>query len=283
LDGVSFDVPEGSVFGFLGANGAGKTTLIQLMVGLRKPTRGQIYINGISSILPEARTKVGYLPERPYFYHHLTADRFLRFYGTLSGMEAANLERRISEVLFETGMEQARYKELGTFSKGMLQRIGIAQAILHEPQLLVLDEPMSGLDPVGRKEIRELIQALAKKGTTIFFSTHVIPDIELLCDRVALIQRGKLLECGTIQDLLGKHTSYFELQVRDLPRKQVEAWTGVRVIEDLGLTLKLRLDRLEDAQLALSEISRAKGTLLSMLPSRGSLEDFFGSKRSGGI
>ena len=201
LHGVSLEVPKKSVFGFLGANGAGKTTLIQLIVGIRKPSAGRVLINGKDASSREARAMIGFLPERPYFYDHLTGEQFLRFFGALAGMPAGRCEERIPHVLSAVGMSDARKVVLKKYSKGMLQRIGIAQAILHDPEFLVLDEPMSGLDPLGRKEIRELIQSLARAGKTIFFSSHVIPDVETICDQVALIKNGRILGCGPIDSL----------------------------------------------------------------------------------
>jgi ABC-2 type transport system ATP-binding protein len=198
LKEVSFSVPVGSVFGFLGANGAGKTTLIHLLMGLRKPSSGQIRVFGLEAVLREARSKIGYLPERPYFHEHLTGEGLLRYYAALSVMDLSELDDRIGQVLREVGMERARRTELRRYSKGMLQRIGIAQALLHQPALLVLDEPMSGLDPLGRKEMRDLIHQLAASGRTIFMTSHVIPDVEAICNQVGLIQAGRLLESGPL-------------------------------------------------------------------------------------
>src|ERR1700733_8036996 len=163
LHDVNLSVPEKSIFGFLGANGAGKTTLINLIVGLRKPTAGEIRIRGDISTSSAARARMGYLPERPYFYEHLTGEQFLDYFGTLSGMTRSSIRARIPVALSRVGMSAARKIELRKYSKEMLQRIGIAQAILHEPEFLVLDEPMSGLDPLGRKEMRELINQLASE------------------------------------------------------------------------------------------------------------------------
>ncbi len=201
LTEVDFSVPVGSVFGFLGANGAGKTTLIHLITGLRKPTSGRVLVFGRDAASLEARSQVGYLPERPYFQEHLTGEGLLRYYGALSALEwgkASERGERISEVLAAVGLERARKTELRRYSKGMLQRIGIAQALLHRPPLLILDEPMSGLDPLGRKEMRDLIGQLAASGRTIFMTSHVIADVEAICDRVALIQGGRLMESGPL-------------------------------------------------------------------------------------
>ena len=198
LHGVDLQVPEGSVFGFLGANGAGKTTLIHLMVGIRRPVLGSVKINGFEAHTAEARCRVGYLPERPYFYEHLTGQGLLHFFGALSGLTSQQVDERLERVLNAVGMWKARDVELRRYSKGMLQRMGIAQAILHDPQLLILDEPMSGLDPVGRKEMRDLIRRLAEQGRTLFFSSHVLPDVDSICDQVALIQEGRIVGTGPV-------------------------------------------------------------------------------------
>ena len=204
LHQVNLKVPEGAIFGFLGPNGAGKTTLIQLIVGLKRPFQGSVRIQGQDAFTAGARALVGYLPERPYFYDHLTGESFLKFFGALSGMSRPQVISRIPQVLAQVGLTHARERELRRYSKGMLQRIGIAQAILHDPQLIVLDEPMSGLDPLGRKEMRELIQNLASQGRTIFFSSHIIPDVEAMCTEVGLIREGKMVSQGLIGDLLAK-------------------------------------------------------------------------------
>lgn len=207
LKDVSFNIPKGSVFGFIGANGAGKTTLIHLMVGIRKPTSGRILIKGLDSTTPIARSVMGYLPERPYFHEFLTGKELLTYMGRLSGMSGNDINTRIPKVLELVGMKHAGDTELKSYSKGMLQRIGIAQALLHDPELLVFDEPMSGLDPRGRREMRELMQDLAKKGKTIFFSTHLVHDVELICSHLAVIDKGKIIRQGRIDGFMADGAS----------------------------------------------------------------------------
>ena len=196
LHQVSFEIPRGSVFGFVGANGAGKTTLISLIAGVRRPSRGRVWFEtrGKRFQAHEAGAKqaIGFLPERPYFPDHLTGEGLLRYLGTLSGLSGARLSIAIDRSLKQVGMEHARARELRKYSKGMLQRVGIAQAILHEPEFLLLDEPMSGLDPSGRKEIRELISQLHGNGHTIFFSSHVLEDVDSLCDRMVSMEQGRV-------------------------------------------------------------------------------------------
>lgn len=196
LHQVSFEIPRGSVFGFVGANGAGKTTLISLIAGIRRPTQGQVWLESkgkrFQAHEAAAKQKIGFLPERPYFPEHLTGEGLLRYLGTLSGLSGAHLSSRVDWALKRVSMEHARTLELRKYSKGMLQRVGIAQAILHEPEFLLLDEPMSGLDPTGRKEIRDLISHLHQEGHTIFFSSHVLEDVDTLCDRMVSMEKGRV-------------------------------------------------------------------------------------------
>ncbi|MGK5087771.1 ABC transporter ATP-binding protein [Bdellovibrionota bacterium FG-2] len=260
LHSVSLTVPRGSVFGFLGPNGAGKTTLIQLIVGHRAPTSGSIKVAGYPALSREAKSRVGYLPERPYLYEHLTGEGILRYFGALSGMTAQRLRERMPVVLELVGLSEAGKRELRKYSKGMLQRIGIAQAILHEPEFLVLDEPMSGLDPVGRKEMRELIAKLAREGHTVFFSSHVIPDVEAICDQVALIQKGHIVRSGPVSEFLsvgggGRIELRYQYEKGGLVQVNLE---GQKALDEL-----------------LPQIVARGGQVISVTPERGSLEDLF--------
>lgn len=212
LKGVSFDIPQGSVFGFLGPNGAGKTTLIRLIVGTREPTSGSILLKGEHTSTLSAKKRIGYLPERPYFYPHLTGRGFLKHYAILSEVPYETIDSKIVKTLEIVGLSGAIDKELRHYSKGMLQRVGIAQSILHDPEFIVLDEPMSGLDPNGRREIRELIKKLSTDGRTVFFSTHVVTDVEAICDRVAIINHGRITHLGKIQDLIDPKTKWIDLE-----------------------------------------------------------------------
>jgi ABC-2 type transport system ATP-binding protein len=274
LHDVNLTVPEKSIFGFLGANGAGKTTLINLIVGLRSPTAGEIRIRGDISSSSKARARMGYLPERPYFYEHLTGEQFLNYFGTLSGMTRNSIKARIPVAVSRVGMSAGRKIELRKYSKGMLQRIGIAQAILHEPEFLVLDEPMSGLDPIGRKEMRELIIGLAQEGKTIFFSTHVIPDVEAICDQVALIQKGRIKGCGPIKGFLAQGEDETEIVFSGKSKDEISKlglFTTIREIPD-GLKVQL-LTR--DANKAIAKLVQLEASLLWVNPIRPSLESYF--------
>ncbi len=284
LHDVSLSVPKGSITGFLGPNGAGKTTLIHLIMAIRRPRSGALTLNGKEVTSPEARLKMGYLPERPYFYEHLTGEQLLYFFGRLSGLTDGQIAERIPRVLDRVGMSHARHRELRAYSKGMLQRIGIAQAILGEPEFLVLDEPMSGLDPFGRKEIRELIQDLGSEGKTIFFSSHIIPDVEAICDRVALIQKGKMIGSGPIRELLGQEAKSIEIAFAGL-----DSTTASQVAGDRSWVKLLQTpDGLWRGQLAqasrVSEVAgrilSAGGTLAEITPQRPSLEEWFTQDRT---
>src|SRR5713226_4803341 len=194
-------VEEGEIFGFLGPNGAGKTTTLKMLVGLAFPSGGTARILGMELDDPKMKAQIGFLPEQPYFYDYLTAQELLTYYGQLSGVAAKDLSRKVNEVLQRVGLPDAGGVQLRKFSKGMLQRVGIAQAILHEPKVVFFDEPMSGLDPMGRREVRDLMEQLKHEGKTVFFSTHILSDAEALCDRVAIIHQGELKSVGAVADL----------------------------------------------------------------------------------
>ncbi len=276
LQDVSLRVPERSIFGFLGANGAGKTTLIHLIAGLHSPTSGSVKVGGFEATSAEARAKIGYLPERPYFYEHLTGAQFLTYFGRLSGMRGAAIRDRIGPVLARVGISQARDVELRRYSKGMLQRIGIAQAILHEPEFLVLDEPMSGLDPLGRKEMRELILALAQQGHTIFFSTHVIPDVEAICDQIALIEKGRIKGFGSIQSFLPQHETNFEIAFAGSAHEGLP-FENLRQIPE-GFRAQIAAPEVDRV---LSALLEKKAHILWVNPVRPSLESHFESRPEG--
>jgi len=202
LDKVSFAVNAGEIFGFLGPNGAGKSTAIKIILGIIYADAGSATMLGQPIGSREAKRRIGFLPENPYFYDYLTSIQFLEFHGQLSGLSSDQLRRRIPEVLKLVGMKGTEGMRLRSFSKGMLQRIGLAQALLPDPDLVILDEPMTGLDPIGRKEVRDIMQNLKQQGKTVFFSTHILGDVEAICDRVAIMNLGKLLSLGSIRELV---------------------------------------------------------------------------------
>src|SRR5579885_2214558 len=194
-------IEPGEIFGFLGPNGAGKTTTLKLLMGLVFPTAGTARILGMEINDPRMQAQIGFLPEQPYFYDYLTANELLEYYAQLSGVDARERKRKVVDVLGRVGLQDAAATQLRKFSKGMLQRVGIAQAILHDPKVLFFDEPMSGLDPMGRREVRDLMAELKLQGKTVFFSTHILSDAESLCDRVAIIHLGELRAVGAVAEL----------------------------------------------------------------------------------
>jgi ABC-2 type transport system ATP-binding protein len=213
LKSISFDIPSGTVTGFLGANGAGKTTTIKCLLGLAIPDNGEISFFGGSPLTPEVKRRIGFLPERPYFYEYLTGREFLRFYGELStDISQADLRARITALLKRVGLDHAGDRPLRGYSKGMLQRVGIAQALIHGPDFIILDEPMTGLDPDGRLEVREIIRETAQSGTAVFFSSHLLPDAETLCDRLVILKQGDLVYQGATKDLLGRVENGYRIQ-----------------------------------------------------------------------
>lgn len=212
--GISFAVRRGEIFGFLGPNGAGKTTTMKMMMGLIFPTRGRAEVLGHPVGSRAAKRRLGYLPETPYFYEYLTPEEFLDFAGALCDVPHPERRRRADRLIGRVGLEHARGRPLRKFSKGMLQRIGIAQALMGDPELVVLDEPMTGLDPIGRKEIRDLILELRAEGKTVFFSTHILPDVETTCDRVAIVVAGRLRNVGPLSELLSARLLATEVVLR---------------------------------------------------------------------
>lgn len=280
LDGVSITVSEGEVFGFLGPNGAGKTTTLKIAMGLIRPTMGSINLLGKNCTDFRVRTYIGYLPEQPYFYDYLTAAEFLRFYSGLFGMKGGFQESRVHELLGIVGLENARNMPLRRFSKGMLQRIGIAQALLNDPKLVVLDEPMSGLDPIGRREMRELILRLKREGKTVFFSSHIISDVEMICDRIAILHKGKILAQGKIVDLL-KSSAESELEIVGLDDQGAKIMGGMGsvLLEGTG-RLILRVTSQENTERAMEIAKKCGGRLVSLVPKTRCLEDLFIEKVS---
>jgi ABC-2 type transport system ATP-binding protein len=210
VDGLNLTVNAGEVFGFLGPNGAGKTTTMNVLLGFVPPTSGSAYIFGSDVSQPIARQRIGYLPELTYYYKFLTPEEILRFYGRIFRIPKDQLEKRIDEVIKLVELEHARKRQIKTFSKGMQQRIGLAQALINNPDLLIFDEPTSGLDPIGRMKVREIIQRLKNEGKTVFFSSHEMGEVETVCDRVVIVNQGKVREEGRVADLLAKHQMNLE-------------------------------------------------------------------------
>jgi ABC-2 type transport system ATP-binding protein len=276
LHPLSFNVEDGEIFGFLGPNGAGKTTTLRLLMGLVFPTAGSARILGREWTDPSVKAQIGFLPEQPYFYDYLTAHELLEYYGQLSGVPAKERKQRVEKVMDQVGLRDVKGVQLRKFSKGMLQRVGIGQAILHDPKLVFFDEPMSGLDPMGRREVRDLMEQLKHEGKTVFFSTHILSDAEALCDRVAIIHKGELRGVGRVEDLTSSVQGKVEV-----------TWQGTQVpasIKALGAECHVTADRVraiisetqQDA--AIDALRRDRQLLVSITPVRTSLEAYFVEK-----
>lgn len=273
LKPLHLTVEEGEIFGFLGPNGAGKTTTLKMLMGLVFPTGGSARILGKAIGDPEIKAQIGFLPEQPYFYDYLTARELLDYYGQLSGVPAKERSHKIMEILDRLGLRDAVDVQLRKFSKGMLQRAGIAQAILHDPKVVFLDEPMSGLDPMGRREVRDVMEQLKQAGKTVFFSTHILSDAEALCDRVAVLHLGELRGVGAVADLTSSVQSKVEIvwQGRSVPASLKTLSTECRVS---GETVRaVLLETNQDA--AIDALRRERLRLVSVVPVRTSLEDYF--------
>ncbi|MFQ5657404.1 MAG: ABC transporter ATP-binding protein [Candidatus Methylomirabilales bacterium] len=284
LQDLSLEVYAGEIFGYLGPNGAGKTTTLKLLMGLALPTAGRAFILGRQ--LPDVKVKVevGFLPENPYFYDYLTGREFLAFYGRLFGIRGRELEDRIASLLARVGLETSADLQLRKYSKGMLQRIGLAQALINDPKLVVLDEPMSGLDPIGRKEVRDLILKLKEEGKTIFFSSHIIPDVEMICDRVGILVGGRLVEVGKLEELLSAEIDSIEVTasgVNEAAREQVGRY-ALRPLVQIGEKVLIVIKDEESLAEVLRLLLEAKATLHAVSPHKRGLEELFLREVQGG-
>jgi len=282
LDGLDLEVPVGGIFGFIGHNGAGKTTTIKLLMGLARPTAGHGTLLGHRMGETSGLARVGYLPERPYFYDYLTAGEFLDFYARLFSMPAAVRRERAERLLKLVELEEWRDAQLRTFSKGMLQRIGVAQALINDPALVVLDEPMSGLDPSGRRLIRNLILQMRDQGRTVFFSSHILADVELICDRIGILVRGRLHYTGGVAELLERHSNRVELRAEEVPDELAERFGELSLQADRhGGQWLVRCEEGDQTHDLLQLMTRSGARVVSVNPLRPSLEDLFVEELSG--
>ena len=277
LDRLSLEIQGGEVFGFLGPNGAGKTTTLKLLMQLIFPTSGRAEILGRPVGDLDMRRRIGYLPENPSFYDDLTAEELLLYFAQLFGMDAASRRRTVATLLDRVGIGAERRLQLRKFSKGMIQRVGIAQALLNEPEVIFLDEPMSGLDPLGRRDVRALILELREQGRTVFFSSHILADAEALCGRVAVVAKGRLAASGRLSDIFAFQVRGWELVIADLAADVLErARPRVRRVTEISpgrYSLELPLE--ERPEQLLGELVATGAKLVSLNPIRDTLEDFF--------
>jgi ABC-2 type transport system ATP-binding protein len=283
LQDLDLEVLQSEVFGYVGPNGSGKTTTLKLLTGLLRPDRGEARILGEPLASRAWRFRTGYMPEHPYLYDYLTPAEYLDFAGRLFGMTTARRRERTRELLALVGLERSAHMPLRRFSKGMVQRAGLAQALVNDPDLVILDEPMSGLDPIGRRLVRDLILGLRKAGKTVFFSTHILSDAEALCDRVGVLRGGRLVKVGALGELLRLDVAHMEVFVSGI-EPGTPGLEGTRH-ERVGDRLRLEVDERHLGR-AVAAVEAAGGRVLSVQPVRQTLEDYFlremGSPRPGG-
>lgn len=273
LRGIGLEVANGEIFGFLGPNGAGKTTTIKAVIGLIRPTGGRVRILGHPAGSVAANRHIGYLPENPYFHQYLKAAEFLRFCADLCDVPRGVLAGRIAELLRLVGLERDAGLPIRKFSKGMVQRLGLAQALINDPDILVLDEPLSGLDPIGRKEFRDIILDMRGRGKTVFFSSHILQDAEMICDRAAILVGGIIRRCGKLDELRSGEISGFEISLTGCDAGSAAAFGEVVTTQDRMILIRVPdAARLEDA---IGRIRSAGGTIASIVPTRRTLEEVF--------
>jgi ABC-2 type transport system ATP-binding protein len=269
---LDLEVRAGEIFGYVGPNGSGKTTTLKLLVGLLKPDRGDARMLGEPLASRAWRFRAGYLPEHPYLYDYLTAAEYLDYAGRLFGMADARRREKARELLALVGLERSADVPLRRFSKGMVQRAGLAQALVNDPELVILDEPMSGLDPIGRRLVRDIILALRRAGRTVFFSTHILSDAEALCDRVGVLRAGRLVRVGSLGELLRLDVQHMEVFVSGLDEGAAAPAAARR--ERVGDRLRLEVDE-RDLGRTVAAVEAAGGRILSVQPVRETLEDYF--------
>jgi ABC-2 type transport system ATP-binding protein len=275
IEALDLDVREGEVFAFLGPNGAGKTTTIKLLTRLLFPTKGNILIMGLPLTSRDAMRRVGYLPEQPNLYGYLTGREFLDFIARIFSLPSDLRKKRILEVLGLVGLSDQAGRAIRTYSRGMIQRLGLAQALINDPDLLILDEPMSALDPIGRKDFRDIILSLKKAGKTLFFSSHILSDAEMVADRIGILKKGRMVQTGRLDDLMGSGTGTVEVTFIPKRGKPVKSALQRYNFEEQGRKILVRLEREDDLPGLLRSVTRAGAKLVSVIPQRKSLEDIF--------
>jgi len=272
--GIDLSVKAGEIFGFIGPNGSGKTTTIKILTGLMMPTAGEAWLHGLPVSDPQSRARLGFLPEGTFFHDYLTGREFLDFHGALLGIPKSVRRTRIPELLARVGLAGAEDRQIRRYSKGMRQRAGLAQALINDPDLVILDEPMSGLDPIGRKDVRDLILSLRDEGKTVFFSSHILEDAEVICDQVAIILNGKIVTQGYLDELLGQEMVGAELVVEGIGEAlHAELASAARRAVVQGSRFLFEFADESAAEKALDRVRAGGGRVRSLVPKRRSLED----------
>ena len=278
LDNLSLSIDPGQIFGFLGANGAGKTTTLKLLMRLIFPTSGSAQILGHDIQDVRMHQRIGYLPENPYFYDYLTAREFLDYCAEIFGFPAAARKKRAADLLARVNLDEKRWDtQLRKFSKGMLQRVGLAQSLINDPEIVFLDEPMSGLDPVGRREVRDLIASLRDEGKTVFMCSHILSDIEVLCDRVAILKRGRLAQVGFLDELrkTTEGPNRMEVIATGTDANQLKPHLSQAVITQSPRGLRIEVASESDVDEVLAALRKVNGRIVSVQPITQSLEELF--------
>lgn len=276
LNNLNLEVEEGEIFGFLGPNGAGKTTTIKILLRIIFPTSGTAWLLDKELGDMAELYKIGYMPENPYFYRFLTGTEFLMFYARLIGLPYEDAQKKSARLLDVVGLSQAKKTRVGEYSKGMVTRVGLAQSLITDPTLLLLDEPMSGLDPIGRREIRDLIVQLKEQKKTIFFCSHILADVEMLCDRVAILNKGELIKLGTVQELLSAGVSHYIVSLDNIPAACLNDLQAMSIAyQDISGIHHFTASNREDAQKIAEQALANRARLIEMRPERGTLEDYF--------
>jgi len=276
LNGLNLEVKEGEILGYLGPNGAGKTTTFKILLGLLRPTKGEAWLLGKNIKDISSREEVGFLPEQPYFYDYLTAREFLDFYGQLYNLSKQTRRARVNELLELVGLHNAASTQLRKFSRGMLQRIGVAQSLINEPKLIFLDEPMAALDPIGRKQMRDIILRLKSEGKTVLYSSHILSDVEAISDRVAILSQGKLLGVGQLDNLLGTGERLVEMNIEGLDEegKAKIKQLALESIVEKGNRIIVNISE-EIVQEVQKIVVQHEAKLISLMPRMESLEEIF--------
>lgn len=278
LKDLNLEVKEGEIYGFIGPNGAGKTTTIKILVNLLYPSSGKAYILGQDTRKVEIKKKIGFLPENPYFYEYLKPREFLYFYGRLFGYSTKEIKEKADRLLELVGLENVDDVPLCNFSRGMLQRIGIAQALINDPLLVIFDEPLSGLDPIGRKDVKDILLSLKEQGKTVFFSTHILADVEMICDRVGILINGKLVRVGSLSDFLEGEIRSIDIVLSDVGAETQEVIKKVvtkYLIKDKKIFISVNSE--EETSEIQRILSKNSGRILSIVPHSKTLEDYFSS------